>query len=432
MAKKVTRVKNTALRKTILDMQATEDVTPETVQDEAVEIQEQPRGKSAKSKTRMIPAEPVTEVPADVEVPDVKPEKASEKRKRLAREKREKKARRRRQNFVDLLNGLFVMAFIACLLMLLAFRELQSIYSAAGPLPQDKIVVIPRDSGIEGIAGTLRKNGAIENTLLFQVAVYANQAATSLKAGEYQFKANASMKEIVAVLTEGKVIQHQLTLAEGLTSEQIVEKLKEAEILTGEVRSIPVEGSLLPNTYNVTRGTSRDVILERLMAAQKKAVEDVWAKRAADLPYKSPRELVIMASIIEKETGVGSERPMVASVFVNRLRKGMRLQSDPTIIYGLVGGKGKLDRPITRADIQLKTAYNTYTIDGLPPAPIANPGRAALEAAANPAQSNALYFVADGTGGHAFAESLEEHNRNVAKWREIERGRGATEIDTSE
>jgi UPF0755 protein len=216
-------------------------------------------------------------------------------------------------------------------------------------------------------------------------------------------------------------VLHQVTIPEGLTSEQAVARLLENDVLSGSVREIPKEGSLLPETYRFPRGFTREQMLQRMTADQRRAVADIWAKRALNLPLRTPEELVVLASIVEKETGKASERARVAAVFVNRLSRRMKLQSDPTIIYGLVGGKGSLGRPILRSDIDRPTAYNTYVIDGLPPGPIANPGRAALEATANPLQTKELYFVADGTGGHVFAETLEEHNRNVARWREIER-----------
>jgi UPF0755 protein len=228
------------------------------------------------------------------------------------------------------------------------------------------------------------------------------------------------MSEVLDVITSGRSIQHAITIPEGLTSEQIIERLKENELLVGEVITVPVEGSLLPDTYRINRGTSREALLARMAAEQRRVLNEIWNRRAKDLPLRNPRELVTLASIVEKETGRADERPRVASVFYNRLEKRMRLQSDPTIIYGVVGGKGTLGRPITRADIDRPTAYNTYTIPALPPGPIANPGRAAMEATANPSRTRDIYFVADGTGGHAFAETLEQHNRNVARWRQIE------------
>ena len=225
---------------------------------------------------------------------------------------------------------------------------------------------------------------------------------------------------MVDTIIEGKVVQHAFTIAEGLTSDQIVQRLIENETLTGNIRDVPREGTLLPETYRFTRGTTREQMIQRMQQAQQRAVQEIWERRSADLPIKTPEQLVTLASIVEKETGKPEERTRVAAVFVNRLRQRMKLQSDPTIIYGLVGGKGSLGRPIQRSEIEQPTPYNTYVIDGLPPGPIANPGRASLEAAANPARTKELYFVADGTGGHAFADNYEQHQKNVARLRVIE------------
>jgi UPF0755 protein len=211
-----------------------------------------------------------------------------------------------------------------------------------------------------------------------------------------------------------------LTFAEGLTSDQIVARLTENDVLSGDLREHPREGTLLPETYRFTRGTTRTQIIRRMQQEQRRVVQEIWDRRSADLPIKSPEQLVTLASIIEKETGKPEERTRVAAVFVNRLQKKIKLQSDPTIIYGLVGGKGSLGRPILRSEIEHPNPYNTYVIEGLPPGPIANPGRASLEAAANPARTKELFFVADGSGGHVFADNYEAHQRNVARLRVIE------------
>jgi UPF0755 protein len=220
-------------------------------------------------------------------------------------------------------------------------------------------------------------------------------------------------------MVEGKVVAHQISIPEGLTSQQIVARLSQDDVLTGDVKAVPPEGSILPDTYNYTRGITREQLVERMEQAQARLVHEVWDRRSPDLPLKSPDQLVVLASLVEKETGKAEERTRVAAVFVNRLKQKMKLQSDPTIIYGLVGGKGTLGRPIMKSEITQPTPYNTYLIDGLPPGPIANPGRASLEAAANPARTRELYFVADGTGGHAFAETYEQHQKNVARFRLI-------------
>ena len=229
------------------------------------------------------------------------------------------------------------------------------------------------------------------------------------------------MRDVLDLLTRGKAILYKVTIPEGLTSEQAVQRLRSAELLVGEIDAIPPEGSLMPDTYKFTRGMTRQGLLERMQAEQRKFVTNLWESRASGLPYKTVEEAIVLASIVEKETGRADERARIAGVFVNRLRKGMRLQSDPTIIYGLVGGKGKLGRPLLRNEIRKPTPYNTYVIAGLPPGPIANPGRAAIEAVLQPAATKDIYFVADGTGGHAFAATLTAHNENVARWRQIER-----------
>jgi UPF0755 protein len=207
-----------------------------------------------------------------------------------------------------------------------------------------------------------------------------------------------------------------------LTSEQIVQRLLETEILSGSIKEIPREGSMLPESYRYARGASREQVIQRMQQAQTRVVQEVWEHRMPDLPLRSPQQLVILASIVEKETGRADERTRIAAVFVNRLKQRMKLQSDPTIIYGIAGGKGTLGRPILKSEIEQHTPYNTYVIEGLPPGPIANPGRAALEAVANPARTKELYFVADGTGGHAFSETLDQHQRNVARLRALEQG----------
>jgi UPF0755 protein len=297
----------------------------------------------------------------------------------------------------------------------------QSLVNGPGPLAQDKVVFIPRGSGLMDISDILEKEGVINQPLVFQAAHYL-YGSPSLKAGEYQFRQNASLRDVRETLSDGRSILHSITIPEGLTSEQIVNRLKENEILVGDIRTIPREGALLPDTYRFGRGFSREQLIARMEAEQKKVLQEVWARRSADIPVKSPNDLVILASIVEKETGRADERSRVASVFVNRLNRGMRLESDPTIIYGIVGGKGSLGRGILGSEIRAPTAYNTYVINGLPPGPIANPGRASMEATANPSRTRDIFFVADGTGGHAFAETLEQHNRNVARWRQIEGG----------
>ncbi len=293
-------------------------------------------------------------------------------------------------------------------------------FEAPGPLQQDKVVIIPHGSGIRDITEVLQREGVIDQPWVFIGGVMVLKAREDLKAGEYQFHAHASLHDVVGTIVDGKVVPHQISFAEGLTSEQIVARLLDDDVLAGNIKEMPREGTLLPDTYNFTRGVTREQMIQRMQAAQQRVLKEIWDRRAPDLPLKTPDQLVVLASIVEKETGKAEERSRVAAVFVNRLKQRMRLQSDPTIIYGLVGGKGTLGRPIMKSEIEQPTPYNTYVIDGLPPGPICNPGRASLEAAANPARTREIYFVADGSGGHVFAESYDQHQKNVARLRAIE------------
>jgi UPF0755 protein len=291
-----------------------------------------------------------------------------------------------------------------------------------GPLAEDKTVNIPARSKTRDIAETLQREGVIDvNPWAFLGATFALKASSELKPGEYAFQKNASLRDVIGIIVEGKVVQHAVTVPEGLTSEQIVARLSDNDIFAGSIKEIPREGTLLPETYKFPRGTTRDQVIARMQQTQKRVLAEIWERRNADIPIKTPEQLVTLASIVEKETGKADERTRVAAVFVNRLRQRIKLQSDPTIIYGLVGGKGTLGRPIKRSEIQQPSPYNTYVVDGLPPGPIANPGRASLEAAANPARTRDLFFVADGTGGHAFTETYDQHQKNVAKLRTMEK-----------
>jgi UPF0755 protein len=284
------------------------------------------------------------------------------------------------------------------------------------------LVNIPPKLGTRDIADLLVKEGVIDHPWMFVTTAVLAKTHDELKFGEYQFTKQASLQDVINTLIDGKVVQHQISFPEGLTSEQIVQRLMEIDILSGNIREIPKEGSLLPESYRFPRGTAREQVLQRMKQARHNVVEEVWQRRSQDLPLRTQEEMVTLASIVEKETGRGDERSRVAAVFVNRLRQHMKLQSDPTISYGIVGGKGSLGRPILKSEIEQPTAYNTYVIQGLPPGPIANPGRAALEAVANPARTKELYFVADGTGGHTFSETLEQHQRAVTRLRQIEQG----------
>jgi UPF0755 protein len=295
-------------------------------------------------------------------------------------------------------------------------------FEAAGPLAQEKIVNIPR-GGVRDIAELLQREGVIDQPWVFVGGALALKArGADLKFGEYQFAKGASMRDVAETIIEGKVVQHLFTIPEGLTSEQIVARLLENDAMSGNIREVPREGTLLPEGYRFTRGVAREEMIKRMQQAQRKVVQEAFERRMPDLPIRTPEQLVTLASIVEKETGKPEERTRVAAVFVNRLKQKMRLQSDPTIIYGLVGGKGSLGRPIQKNEIEQPTPYNTYVIEGLPPGPIANPGRLSIEAAANPARTKELFFVADGTGGHAFSESYDQHLKHVARLRAIERG----------
>jgi UPF0755 protein len=294
-------------------------------------------------------------------------------------------------------------------------------FDTRGPLAEDKIVNIPRGLGIRDIADLLVREGVIDQPWTFVGGVIVLKARDELKFGEYQVPKQASLHDVISTIVEGKVVLHQISVPEGLTSEQIVQRLLDIDILNGNIREVPREGSLLPESYKFTRGTPREQVIQRMQQQQRRIVQEIWDHRMADLPLKSPEQLVTLASIIEKETSRPDERTRVAAVFVNRLKQKIKLQSDPTIIYGLVGGKGTLGRPIMEGEIRQPTPYNTYVIEGLPPGPIANPGRASLEAAANPARTKEIFFVADGTGGHAFAENYDQHQKNVERLRAMER-----------
>ena len=277
-------------------------------------------------------------------------------------------------------------------------------------------------SSVSAIADELHHAGAIRYVELFTAAVRIRGDDNALKAGEYEIPAGASIIEIIDLLVEGKSILHRFTAPEGLTTAQILRLLAANEILADEITLSPGEGELLPETYSFTRGETRDGVIRHMMGAQNDLLESLWDARATELPISTPQEAIILASIVEKETGVAEERPHIASVFVNRLKRGMRLESDPTIIYGLTQGE-PLGRGLRVSELRGETPYNTYVINGLPPTPIANPGAAAIAAVLNPAETNDLFFVADGTGGHAFAATNREHERNVAAWRRIERDR---------
>lgn len=299
-------------------------------------------------------------------------------------------------------------------------------YRGPGPqAPQGAAttVVLERGSGLSQIARELAEAGVIRSKALFMAAARFTGAAATLKAGEYEFRSGASMARVLDDIRAGRVVRHLITVPEGWTSEMAWEAVQRQPVLTGAA-PVPAEGALLPDTYQVQRGDSRAAVLQRMAQAQDRLMADLWPKRQPGLPFDTPEEALTLASIVEKETGVAAERPRIAAVFVNRMRQGMRLESDPTIIYGISRGR-PLGRGILASELAAATPYNTYRIDGLPPTPIANPGRASIEAVLNPPRSTELFFVADGSGGHVFASTFEEHQRNVAQWRRVERERAA-------
>ena len=303
------------------------------------------------------------------------------------------------------------------------------LYQGPGPAAKagDKTTVILRKgASLPEIASSLERGGVIRSSSIFMTAAKVTGAARGLKAGEYEFANRASMAQILDAIRHGRIVRHWITIPEGLTSDMVMDILTKSEVLTGSAAT-PPEGAILPETYEVQRGEDRAAVLQRMMDDRDKLLNQLWAARQSGLPYQTKEDAVTMASIVEKETGKKGERPQVAAVFINRLRTGMRLDTDPTVIYGISRGR-PLGRGLRRSELDTPTPYNTYKIDGLPPTPIANPGRAALEAALNPAKTQDLYFVADGTGGHVFASTLEQHNANVAKWRQIERQRAGESI----
>ena len=303
-------------------------------------------------------------------------------------------------------------------------------YAAPGPLVEPLAMEVERGEGLSSVAAKLEAGGAIRQDTIFRIAARYTKQDQGLRFGEYEIPAGASMKDILALLNRGGNVARQVIVPEGWTSWQVVQMLNARDDLSGEIAGIPPEGSLAPAGYDFQRGDTRQSLIDRMSAEQSRILAEAWANRKQGLPLRTPEELLTLASIVEKETGVPEERTLVASVFENRLREGMRLQTDPTVIYGLTLGQDVLGRGLRASELAKPTPYNTYIVQGLPPTPIANPGKAAIEATANPADGDMRYFVADGTGGHVFAATLSEHNRNVAAWRRIEaeqarRDRGA-------
>jgi len=321
------------------------------------------------------------------------------------------------------LGVMLTLALIAAGSLYGGYRWMQAEFAKPGPAMTESVTVLPRGSGLITIAQQLEQEGLVSDARIFRFSIELDGGSRALRAGEYRVPAQSSMAQIYELLRAGRTLQHPITFAEGLTSAMIIATVDEAEVLTGEVSVVPPEGSLLPETYLVDRGMSRQDVVERMMAAQEELLDELWPNRADNLPVETRQEAIILASIVEKETGISSERDQVAGVFINRLNRGMRLESDPTIIYGISQGE-PLGRGLRRSEIDnANNAWNTYQIPRLPPTPIANPGRDAIAAVLNPAETNALFFVADGSGGHAFAETYAQHQRNVAHWRQVERNR---------
>ena len=333
-----------------------------------------------------------------------------------------KRSRKARSQMVIFLNFLMTLAVFVAVAAIGGAYYAFSIYQGPGPLTTNTNFIVRNGAGLGEIANRLESNNIITDQRIFRwlTATYLRDGET-LRAGEYEIKAGASMKDIMELLKSGKSILYSVTLPEGLTVRQMFNKLQADTVLEGDLPSaLPPEGSLRPDTYKFTRGTKRTEIIQQMEAAQTKLVEQIWEKRDSSVQLANKQDFITLASIVERETGLADERAHVASVFLNRLGKAMRLQSDPTVIYGLFGGEGKpSDRPIYQSDLKKDTPYNTYLIKGLPPTPIANPGKDALEAVANPWKTQDLYFVADGSGGHVFAATLDEHNANVRRWRKL-------------
>ena len=290
---------------------------------------------------------------------------------------------------------------------------------APGPLGAEKLVYVRPGSSLQEITAKLLEAEAIRNGTVFLIAARWRSGEGYFRAGEYNFPAGISISDVIALLQSGQTWQRKITIPEGLMIVEITALLQNEAALDGSIDASPPEGSLLPETYNFSYGDTRQGIIERMKKSMQKELDARWEKRAAGLPLKTPQEAVVLASVVEKETGLAAERPRIAGVFINRLNQGIPLQSDPTVIYALTLGRERLNRALTHQDLKIPSAYNTYSVAGLPPAPIANPGKASLAAVMNPEKNGYIYFVADGSGGHVFARTLKEHNNNVARWRKV-------------
>lgn len=337
------------------------------------------------------------------------------------------RAQQAAQRRPGLFAGLLAASATVSLFLIAGLIWAWSVYYGPGPSARQgetTIVTLASGSNVDAIGASLRRAGVIRSTDMFKAAVSLTGADRRLRAGEYEIPSRASLSTVIRTLTEGRVVRHFVTLPEGWSSAQAIDILMAEELLSGEVPAVPAEGSLWPETYEISRGETRQSVIRRMQLAADENLARLWAQRAGNLPVRTPEEAVILASIVEKETGLAAERPRVAAVFTNRLRQSMRLESDPTIVYGITQGR-PLGRGIRLSELRAPTPWNTYVIDGLPPTPIANPGRDALRAVLNPPVTDELFFVADGSGGHAFARTYDEHLRNVARWRALERGEAA-------
>ena len=315
------------------------------------------------------------------------------------------------------LTGLAVLVGLAVVLAIAGWLYVHGRFDTPGPARDEVAVVLPQGLSAFDIADALEEAGVIDDPLLFVAGLWIEDKQHSLKAGEYLFEALVTPRGVMEKLVAGDTVLHRFTVPEGMTSAEVVAVLNAVPWLVGETGAVPAEGSLLPETYHYELGDSRAGMIERMKHAMARVLDELWQARDPAVALDNMEQAVVLASIVEKENAVADERPLIAGVFLNRLRQGMRLQADVTVVYALTGGERPLGRSLSRADLRVESPYNTYRNGGLPPGPIANPGRASLAAVLNPAETNALYFVADGSGGHAFAETLDEHNRNVARWR---------------
>lgn len=354
------------------------------------------------------------------------------------RAKRGRREARRLSPGLRVVNGLLTVAVIALGLGFTVIHGISEEVGRDGPSKEIKTLAVRKGDGARDIAHRLEQDGIISSEHVF-VSYYVGRALASwfgqkplqLKAGEYEFPAGASIRSVAEIIGEGRSMLYRLSVPEGLTSWQIVERLKADTSLAGEIAAVPAEGTLLPETYKVQRSTLRQAVLEMMQVEQRKLIDMLWTARQPDLPFKTVEEALTLASIVERETGRNDKHADIASVFVNRLRKGMPLQSDPTILYGLGGGQVVWGRPIQKSEIMSKTAHNTYVIKGLPPSPICNPSRKSIEAVLNPTQSNYLYFVASGNGSSVFSQTIEEHNAAVTNWRKVEQGIRAKQAEAA-